>query len=131
MGCLPDVFSRKIYVVNQYGKEDSRSCPRCVFDAKNGFSSLNVHMKVLLQNKKTRLFLEEPGSWTNKIEQAFGFINSGEAIDFAFKHELSDVHVVLWFKEQNHSLIIPFQREQPDEPGGTIPNHGPEERERI
>ena len=68
-------------------------------------------MKVLLQNKKTRLFLKEPGAWTQDINEAFEFINSGKAIDFAFEQQLSDVHVLLWFKEQNYSLAIPFQRE--------------------
>ena len=32
-------------------------------------------MKVLLQNKKTRLFLKEPGAWTQDINDAFEFIN--------------------------------------------------------
>jgi hypothetical protein len=74
-------------------------------------------MKVLLQNKKTRLFLKEPGAWTQDINDAFEFINSGKAIDFAFEHQLTDVHVLLWFKEQNYSLAIPFQREHVEDPG--------------
>jgi len=73
-------------------------------------------MKVLLQNKKTRLFLKEPGAWTQDINDAFEFINSGKAIDFAFEHQLTDVHVLLWFKEQNYSLAIPFQRENVEDP---------------
>ena len=68
-------------------------------------------MKILLQNKKTRLFLKEPGAWTQDINDAFEFINSGKAIDFSFEQKLTDVHVLLWFKEQNYSLAIPFQRE--------------------
>ena len=79
-------------------------------------------MKVLLQDKKTRLFLKEAGSWTSHLDEAFVFINSGKAIDFAFQHELSDVHVLLWFKEQNYSLAIPFQRDHTEEPGGAVPN---------
>lgn len=73
-------------------------------------------MKVLLQNKKTRLFLKEPGAWTQDINDGFEFINSGKAIDFAFEHKLPDVHVLLWFKEQNYSLAIPFQRENVEDP---------------
>ncbi len=88
-------------------------------------------MKVLLQNKTTRLFLQEPGSWTSKLDEAFIFINSGEAIDFAFQHELSNVHVVLWFREQNHTLTIPFQRDPQEEPGGAIPNPKSNDRERL
>ena len=88
-------------------------------------------MKVLLQNKKTRLFLEEGGSWTSKLEAAFGFINSGKAIDFAFEHQLADVHVLLWFKEQNYSLTIPFQREHQEEPGSSVPRPKSEDREQL
>ena len=73
-------------------------------------------MKVLLQNKKTRLFLKEPGAWTQDVNEAFEFINSGKAIDFAFEQQLADVHVLLWFKEQNYSLAIPFQREHVEDP---------------
>ncbi len=88
-------------------------------------------MKVLLQNKTTRLFLQEPGSWTSNLEEAFGFLNSGEAIDFAFQHQLTDLHVVLWFREQNYSLVIPFQKDSPEEPGGTIPPPNSDDRERL
>jgi hypothetical protein len=89
-------------------------------------------MKVLLQNRKTRLFLKEPGFWTRHLEEAFGFVNSGEAIDFAFKHDLTDVHVVLWFREQNYSLTIPFQRDhQNEEPGSSVITPKPEEREQL
>jgi len=52
-------------------------------------------MKVLLQNKKTKLFLKEPGTWTPHLEEAYAFVNSGKAIDFAFQHDLADVHVLL------------------------------------
>jgi len=88
-------------------------------------------MKVLLQNKKTRLFLKEPGSWTTQITDAYEFINSGKAIDFAFEHQLADVHVLLWFKEQNYSLTIPFQREHVEESGSPAQNPKSDEREQL
>jgi hypothetical protein len=87
-------------------------------------------MKVMLQNKTTRLLLQEPGSWTSNLEEAFGFLNSGEAIDFAFKHQLADLHVVLWFRDLNYSLVIPFQKESPEERGGTLRRPNPDDRER-
>ena len=88
-------------------------------------------MKVLLQNKKTRLFIQETGGWTIKIEEAFGFINSDKAIDFAFDRQLSDVHLVFWFKEQNYWLTLPFQKEDPDVPSGSVPNLPGDEREQL
>jgi len=88
-------------------------------------------MKVLLQNKKTRLFVQETGAWTINIEEAFGFINSDKAIDFAFEQQLSDVHLVLWFKEQNYCLTLPFQKEDQDTPSGSVPNPKPDDRQQV
>jgi hypothetical protein len=88
-------------------------------------------MKVVLQNMKTRLFVEESGTWISKIDRARGFINSGEAIDYAFQHKLTNVEVILWFPEQNYSLTIPFEREQKEELGETFSKAQPEERKRI
>jgi len=88
-------------------------------------------MKVLLQNKTSRLFLLEPGSWTSNLEEAFGFLNSGEAIDFAMKHQLADLHVVLWFKDQNYSLVIPFEKDALEESSRTVPPLNPDDRKRL
>jgi len=88
-------------------------------------------MKVLLQNKKTRLFVQEGGAWTISIEEAREFINSDRAIDFAFEHRLPDVHVVLWFREQNYCITLPFQQEDQDAPSGSIPDAKPGEREQL
>ncbi len=68
-------------------------------------------MDVLLQHTKTALYLKRDLSWTARREEAFVFIGSGEAIDFAYDHHLSDVHIVLFFKDLSHSLVVPFQRE--------------------
>ena len=68
-------------------------------------------MDVLLQHTKTALYLKSDLSWTARREEAFVFISSGEAIDFAYEHHLSDVHIVLFFKDLSHSLVVPFQRE--------------------
>jgi hypothetical protein len=86
-------------------------------------------MRVLLQNKKTRLFVQEDGSWTINIVDAYGFINSDKAIDFAFEKHFSDVHLVLWFREQNYCLTLPFQVEDSDIPSGSVPLAKPGSRE--
>ncbi len=66
-------------------------------------------MDVLLQNSKTAQYLTRDLAWTAQREDAFVFISSGEAIDFAYANNLSDVHLVLFFKDLSHSLIVPFQ----------------------
>jgi len=69
-------------------------------------------MDVLLQNSKTAQYLTRDLSWTAQREDAFIFISSGEAIDFAYAHHLADVHLVLFFKDLSHSLIVPFQTDR-------------------
>ncbi len=88
-------------------------------------------MRVLLQNKKTRLFAQETGEWTINIEEAFVFLNSDKAIDFAFEHKLPDVHLVFWFKDQNYCLTLPFQKEDEDEPSGSVPSPQSEKRKEL
>ncbi len=68
-------------------------------------------MDVLLQNSKTAQYLTRDLAWTPQREDAFVFISSGEAIDFAYANQLADVHLVLYFRELCHSLIVPFQAE--------------------
>jgi hypothetical protein len=69
-------------------------------------------MDVLLQNSKTAQYLTRDLAWTPQREDAFVFISSGEAIDFAFANQLCDVQLVLFFRELSHSLIVPFQPER-------------------
>ena len=52
-------------------------------------------------------------------------------IDFAFEQQLSDVHLVLWFKEQNYCLTLPFQKEDQDTPSGSVPNPKPDDRQQV
>ncbi len=70
-----------------------------------------MRMDVLLQNSKTALYLKRDLSYTSRREEAFVFISSGEAIDFAFENHLLDVHIVLFFRDLRHSLVVPFQHE--------------------
>lgn len=88
-------------------------------------------MKVLLQNKRTRLFVQEAGTWTINIEEGFGFINSDKAIDFAFEQKLTNVHLVLWFREQNYCITLPLQTEDPDTGGASLPEVKPGDRDRL
>jgi hypothetical protein len=85
-------------------------------------------MDVLLQNSKTTLYVKRDLAWTGHRDEAFVFINSGEAIDFAYANHLSDVHVVLFFRELSYSLIVPFQTELYTK---WLPPAGPKERHRF
>src|SRR5437867_511555 len=90
MGCLTRTPAKRAgYLVEYFccnPKTESRFCRLSrvylPWQRKNGFKSAKICMKVLLQDKKTRLFLKEAGSWTSHLDEAFVFINSGKAIDF-------------------------------------------------
>ena len=97
------IWSGEILVVIFSGTEDSSGCPRyTAFAEPNGFNTGHVGMKVLLQNKKTRFFVQESGSWTISIEEGFGFINSDKAIDFVKK--LSEVYRYV-LDQKDHELV--------------------------
>ncbi len=68
-----------------------------------------MRMDVLLQNSKTGQYLKRDLSWTARREEAFAFISSGEAIDFAYEHRIYHVQMVLYFQDLQHSLVVPFQ----------------------
>ena len=88
-------------------------------------------MRILLQNKKTSLFVGEAGAWTIHPGEAYSFINSDKAIEFALEQQLADVQMVLWFEELKYSLTVPFQREQQPPVNGAVQNLPAEEREQV
>ena len=51
--------------------------------------------------------------------------------DTQLQHELADVHILFWFREQNYTLTLPFQSDPNDEPTGSIPAPKPDEREQL
>ncbi len=69
-------------------------------------------MDVLLQSSKTALYLKRELTWTPRREEAFVFISSAEAIDFAYDNRLKDVQIILFFRDLSYSLVVPFQAEQ-------------------
>jgi hypothetical protein len=80
-----------------------------VMDSPDKLIAEQKRMDVLLQNSKTAQYLTRDLHWTAGREDAFVFISSGEAIDFAFAHRLANVQLVLFFRDLRHSLIVPFQ----------------------
>lgn len=52
-------------------------------------------MKVLLQDLKTRLYLQGVGGWTANTNEALDFQNSSRAIEFWHDNDLLNVQIVL------------------------------------
>jgi len=63
-------------------------------------------MKVLLQQKHSRLFLRNPGDWVPSADEARAFANSFEALQFCRHHGLPSSKVVLKFNNSAEDVMI-------------------------
>jgi hypothetical protein len=72
-------------------------------------------MKILLQHKRTLLYLRADGTWTRTDCDALNFEHSQKAIDFAQEHNLKDVYVAVKFLGGDADVVAPVPtRGQPD-----------------
>ncbi|MDB6121184.1 MAG: hypothetical protein JWQ71_177 [Pedosphaera sp.] len=70
-------------------------------------------MKIFLQHKQTSFYFTKAAKWTRLSEDAIDFSNYDQAVDFASEHGLTDVQVVLKFKDQPYHICLPFQKDTP------------------
>jgi hypothetical protein len=54
-------------------------------------------MKILLQHRHTLQYVRTVDSWTKDATDAYDFMHSQRAIDFAHEHDLTDVYVAVKF----------------------------------
>jgi hypothetical protein len=54
-------------------------------------------MKILLQHRQTLQYVRTVDSWTKDATDAYNFMHSQKAIDFAHEHDLTDVYVAVKF----------------------------------
>jgi hypothetical protein len=54
-------------------------------------------MKILLQHRQTLLYVRTMDSWTQDAADAYNFMHSQNAINFAHEHDLTDVYVAVKF----------------------------------
>ena len=57
-------------------------------------------MKILLQHVRTRLYLRSLDGWTANPYEACDFQHSMHAIEFAEKHQLQEVQLVVRFPDE-------------------------------
>lgn len=65
-------------------------------------------MIVLLQHVTTSLYLKQIGVWTANSDIAVNFRYAEHAITFARANRLTDVHVLIAFRESEFAHIIRF-----------------------
>jgi hypothetical protein len=69
-------------------------------------------MKILLQDKNTLQYLSTADTWSKNEAEAYNFLHSQRAIDFAHEHDLMDVYVTVKFLGGDPEVAVPL----PDKP---------------
>ncbi len=64
-------------------------------------------MKIVLQNIETLAFFGREDDWTSDLEEARGFGDAVEALDFATAKEVSGARVVMAFGDRQFELHTP------------------------
>lgn len=65
-------------------------------------------MKVLLQDKKSGLYLKEVGVTTRDTVDAMDFLSSSRAIEFCAVRKINGMQIVLRFDEQHFDIVLPM-----------------------
>ena len=74
-------------------------------------------MRILIQQKDTRLYFRDVNEWTRNAAEAMDFLSSTSAIDFCVLNKVSGVQLVLKFEEQQYDIVLPVLPRRPrDEP---------------
>ena len=64
-------------------------------------------MRILLQQKNTGLYLKELGVWVPNAGAATDFPSSTKALAFCAANKITDVQLVLKFKEHHYDIVLP------------------------
>ncbi len=63
-------------------------------------------MNILLQNKKTKDYVEEGGGWTARAEQARVFRTGLEAIFYCLHHQCADMQISGEFADSRMNFTV-------------------------
>jgi len=72
-------------------------------------------MRIVLQHTKSELYFQGPGTWTRQLGEAFDFLHTQRAIDFARQHRLTGVQVIVAFLESDQVETHIFPIESPSQ----------------
>lgn len=76
-------------------------------------------MKILIQDRETKLYLKSASTWTDDVEQAYSFAAAFTAFKFSQSHAMENVEVVFQpegepvqkiIPQRNYSLTPPARR---------------------
>lgn len=63
-------------------------------------------MRILLQDRTTRMFFREPGSWVADAESAQCYGSSVAALRCALQQRFHDAQIVLKFPAESYDIIL-------------------------
>ncbi len=66
-------------------------------------------MRIVLKSLRTGSYCKGPGQWTKNKSEAWDFLSSDEAIEFARKQELKETQVIVQFRDNDYLIHIPYQ----------------------
>ena len=68
-------------------------------------------MKILLQNRTTRLFFRAPNVWVTDVEMAHSYPSSVAALTCALQERLRDTQIVLKFSSDRYDITMAVSAE--------------------
>jgi hypothetical protein len=72
-------------------------------------------LKILLQDRDSRLYLQALQQWTSKREEALDFQNSARASGFVLQERIPNIDIILSFPDSQYDVRIPC----------SLPSHHP------
>ena len=69
-------------------------------------------MKILLRNRKEKVFYAGEGRWTPATSEAHDFDSGERAIETALKFRMTDLETVYYFGDPHLDLAVPIKAAQ-------------------
>jgi hypothetical protein len=72
----------------------------------------SLSKRIVVQDRHTRHFLRfsrDEKTWTESLDEAYSFANSGQAVLQCVKLKLDDVQIVITFGPRKYDLVLPIQ----------------------
>jgi hypothetical protein len=72
-----------------------------------GGAAQTRQLKILLQDRDSRLYLQAAQQWTSNREEALDFQNSARASGFVLQGRLPNIDIILSFPDSKYDVRIP------------------------
>lgn len=72
----------------------------------NDPGAAGIRMRIILQHRKSRLYLEKLGQWTDDVETALDFTHLIAAVDFVQFNQISTIDVLMHFGDPRYDVRL-------------------------